>query len=132
MKNPFRKPGVPVNPSSDDDFVVARKVAVSDDPLKAFESHLAPFHEKPPGLDKPVLTPAQLRAGRALLDMTQEQLAADAQVAPSTIKDFEAGRRTLRNSSMDRLRRSLEDRGVHFIDGHPKLGTGVTLKSLKT
>jgi DNA-binding XRE family transcriptional regulator len=129
MKNPFRKPGVPINPSADDDIVGGRRAAAPDDLLKSLSFQLADNPEKPlVARTIPQVTPAQLRAARALLDLTQEQLAADAQVAPSTIKDFEAGRRTLRNSSMDRLRRALEDQGVNFIDGHPKLGTGVTLK----
>jgi DNA-binding XRE family transcriptional regulator len=128
MKNSFRQPGVPIKTSADDGIVGSRKLASSNEVLRALEPQFAPFHEKPPGTDTPVLTPAQLRAGRALLDMTQEKLAGHAQVAESTIKDFESGRRTLRNSSMDRLRRALEDLGVTFIDGHPKLGTGVTLK----
>jgi transcriptional regulator with XRE-family HTH domain len=46
-------------------------------------------------MDDDVIIPAQIRGGRALLGWSQEQLAAEANVALSTVRDTENGRRAL-------------------------------------
>ncbi|WP_142519488.1 helix-turn-helix transcriptional regulator [Pseudorhizobium endolithicum] len=70
------------------------------------------------------LTPALCRAARALLDWTQEELAARSLVSRSTIRDFEGNRHGLHRSTAAQLVRALEEGGVVFgpIEGH---GTGV-------
>jgi transcriptional regulator with XRE-family HTH domain len=60
------------------------------------------------------LTPAQIRAARALLNWTQSELAARAQVARKTVADYEGGRRKLQRRTLDDLGRALEDGGVIF------------------
>ena len=65
--------------------------------------------------------------GRALLDMTQPQLAKAASFGLSTIVDFEKGRREVSEQAVDRLRRTLEAAGVEFIEENGG-GPGVRLK----
>ncbi|MGD9806460.1 MAG: helix-turn-helix domain-containing protein [Hyphomicrobiaceae bacterium] len=71
------------------------------------------------------ITPEQCRAGRALIDWTQERLAEAAGVGLSTCKDLESGKRTPRRISMRALRKALEDAGVEFLgDGAQSEGGG--------
>lgn len=62
------------------------------------------------------MNPAQSRAARALLDITQPELAAMASVSPSTLRDFEAGRRTPIANNLAAIRTALESAGVEFIN----------------
>jgi transcriptional regulator with XRE-family HTH domain len=63
-----------------------------------------------------MLTPEQCRAARALLDWTQEELAARAQVSRSTIRGFENGMHHLHRSSAAVIRQALEAAGVVLLD----------------
>jgi predicted transcriptional regulator len=64
------------------------------------------------------MTPAQCRAARALIDMTQAELAGAAIVPPTLVADYEAGSVTPRRAAdVEALRRALERAGVDFIDG---------------
>ena len=63
------------------------------------------------------MTPAQCRAARALIDMTQAELAGAAIVPPTLVADYEAGSVTPRAADVEALRRALERAGVEFIDG---------------
>jgi transcriptional regulator with XRE-family HTH domain len=74
---------------------------------------------------KPVIIPAQVRAGRAMLGWSQEQLADAAGVSLSTVRDVESERRPLDTSVSDDIRRALENENVQFIGGEPKAGPGV-------
>ena len=62
------------------------------------------------------MTPAQSRAARSLLDMTQSQLAESAGLGLSTVVDFERDRRPVSDEATKALRRALEAAGVEFID----------------
>ena len=53
------------------------------------------------------MNPAQCRGARALLDMTQPQLAALAELGLSTIVDFERERRTVSEEAVDKMQRAL-------------------------
>lgn len=72
-----------------------------------------------------MLTSAQCRAGRALLDWSREQLADASMVGLRTIVDFERGARGPRRVTLDALRKALEKAGVEFLDEN---GGGVKLK----
>jgi transcriptional regulator with XRE-family HTH domain len=65
-----------------------------------------------------MITPAQCRAARALLDWTQENLAKESKVSKRTILHFEkaSGRQPLR-ISLDAIQRALEAAGVEFTNG---------------
>lgn len=64
-----------------------------------------------------MLTPALSRGARGILDWTQEQLAKKANVSLSTVKDFEAGRRTPIANNLEALQRALEAAGLEFTNG---------------
>jgi predicted transcriptional regulator len=63
------------------------------------------------------MTPAQRRAGRALIDMTQAELARHAVVTPSIVAGYESGLMTPRPANLKAIREALEKAGVEFIDG---------------
>ena len=71
------------------------------------------------------ITPDQCRGARALLQMTQEQLAASSGVSLRTISHFEKGERTLIPANNAALRRAFEEAGVEFI---PENGGGVGVR----
>jgi DNA-binding XRE family transcriptional regulator len=61
------------------------------------------------------MTPAQCRAGRALLDMTQTELAEAASLGLSTVVDFEKERRDVSQAAVGKMRRALEMAGIEFL-----------------
>jgi transcriptional regulator with XRE-family HTH domain len=63
------------------------------------------------------MTPAQCRAGRALLDWTQPKLAGAACLGLSTIVDFERGRRALSIPAVAAIQTTLESAGIEFTNG---------------
>ena len=75
----------------------------------------------------PMITPAQSRAARGLLDWSQQQLADTAQLGLSTVRDFEKGRRTPYPNSLEAVRTALEAAGVIFI-AENGAGPGVRLR----
>jgi DNA-binding transcriptional regulator YiaG len=62
------------------------------------------------------ITPATCRAGRALLDMTQQELAGAARVGLSTVKAFEVGRSAPVTNNLMAMQTALEAAGVEFIE----------------
>ena len=74
-----------------------------------------------------MITQAQCRAARALLDWSREQLAETSKVGLRTIVDFERSARDPREVTKDALRRALESAGVEFIEENGG-GPGVRLK----
>ena len=73
------------------------------------------------------MTPAQSRAGRALVDLTQPALAQSAGLGLSTVVDFERNRRPVSATAVRAMRTALEARGVVFIDENGE-GPGVRLR----
>jgi transcriptional regulator with XRE-family HTH domain len=73
------------------------------------------------------MTPAQSRAARSLLDMTQSQLASSAELGLSTVVDFERERRPVSEEAAKALHRALEKAGIEFIDENGG-GLGVRLR----
>ena len=78
-----------------------------------------------PTYDAAMFTPHQLRAARALLDWTQEDLSREASVAVMVIKKFERDQSDPRLSSMRKLKDALEKEGIVFLDATPDRGEGV-------
>jgi DNA-binding transcriptional regulator YiaG len=72
------------------------------------------------------MTPAQCRAARALLDLTQSELARAADLGLSTVVDFEKQRRLVSEEAVKAIRRALEQSGIEFLDGDP--GPGLRLR----
>jgi transcriptional regulator with XRE-family HTH domain len=73
------------------------------------------------------ISPAQCRAARALLGMTQPALAEMACVGLSTVVDFERSRRQVSEDAMSALKNALEVAGVLFIAENGR-GPGVRLR----
>lgn len=65
---------------------------------------------------RPMMTPAQCRAARGLLGWSQQDLAAKAGVARSTVAEFEQGRLMPRRANMTAMREAMELEGVEFLD----------------
>jgi len=61
------------------------------------------------------ITPAQCRAGRALVELDQAELAERANVSRNVVVDFEKGRRTPTSNNLAAIRAALEVAGVEFI-----------------
>jgi transcriptional regulator with XRE-family HTH domain len=68
------------------------------------------------------LTPAQSRAGRALLAWSQKELAETAGIATSTIADFERGHRRPVPQNAEAIRSALEKAGISFRAGGAVIG----------
>ena len=68
------------------------------------------------------ITPGQCRAARALLDITQPELAEAAGLGLSTIVDFEKSRRDVSRAAVHAMQRALEKAGIQFIRGNGGLG----------
>jgi transcriptional regulator with XRE-family HTH domain len=76
------------------------------------------------------LTPATCRAGRGLVDWSQDQLAKASRVGLSTVRNFEAGRSAPMTNNLEAIRRALEAAGVEFIPENGG-GAGVRLRKRK-
>ncbi|MDE2165120.1 MAG: helix-turn-helix transcriptional regulator [Alphaproteobacteria bacterium] len=74
------------------------------------------------------LTRAQCRAARALLGITQVQLAHKSGVSLRTIASFEAKEHDPIPANLAAMRRALESSGVIFLDSNGE-GPGVRLKA---
>ncbi len=70
---------------------------------------------------------SQCRAARALIGMTQPDLARAASVGLSTIVDFERERRAVSDTAVAAIRTALESAGVVFLAENGG-GAGVRLK----
>lgn|SRR5262249_22621182 len=81
-----------------------------------------------------VLTPKQLRAARAMVGWSREDLAEKSGVSAITTKQFENGDTDPRLSTLHKWRRALEAAGVMFIDPNAlsaEGGAGVRLRAGK-
>jgi transcriptional regulator with XRE-family HTH domain len=73
------------------------------------------------------MRPAQCRAARALLNITQPELAKLAGLGLSTVVDFEKGRRQVSLAGVETIQRALRRAGIEFIDENVG-GLGVRLR----
>jgi transcriptional regulator with XRE-family HTH domain len=73
------------------------------------------------------MTPAQCRAARALLRITQSQLARAAKLGLSTVVDFEKERRLVSQEAVRAIQTALERAGIEFMDEND-VGQGLMLR----
>lgn len=73
------------------------------------------------------ITAEQCRGARALLDVTQPELALAAALGLSTVVDFEKSRRAVSKGAIQAIRVALERAGVEFIEENGG-GLGVRLR----
>jgi transcriptional regulator with XRE-family HTH domain len=73
------------------------------------------------------MTPAQCRGARALLGMTQPELAQEAGLGLSTIVDFEKMRRQVSDEAIKAIQSALTRAGIEFIKENGG-GPGVRLR----
>ena len=73
------------------------------------------------------MSPAQSRAGRALLNWSQEQLAEKASVSVTTLRNYERGATAPMTNNLNAIRAALEAAGVVFIPENGG-GAGVRLR----
>lgn len=69
-----------------------------------------------------------LRAGRALLGLSQEELAALAGLSRQILIRIEKGEQNVLVESIEKVRAALEAGGVFFIEGSPDHGPGVAVR----
>ena len=74
-----------------------------------------------------MVTPAQCRAARGLLDWTQQDLAERAGVGIVTVRQLEADSNEPRRATLEVVKQALERAGVDFIDENGG-GPGVRLR----
>lgn len=74
-----------------------------------------------------MITPAQSRAARGLIEWSQEQLAEASHLGLSTVRDFEKGRRVPTHNNLLGIKTALESAGVEFIPENGG-GAGVRLR----
>jgi transcriptional regulator with XRE-family HTH domain len=75
-----------------------------------------------------MLTPATLRAARALLDWSREHLAEKSDTSAYTVKGYEARGTDPKFGTVQKWRRALEAAGVEFQEESETSGPGVRLK----
>jgi predicted transcriptional regulator len=69
------------------------------------------------------ITPPQVRAARALLDWPRKELSSKSGVGLRTIVRFEAGEVRPHHSTIEKIRRALEESGIRFLES----GDGVEI-----
>ncbi|HEX8901579.1 helix-turn-helix transcriptional regulator [Vitreimonas sp.] len=77
-----------------------------------------------------MLTSGQIRAARALLDWSQQQLADESGVSLATVRRIESERGPERSTvpNRDAIQRALEKGGIIFMPKNSDGGAGVRLK----
>jgi transcriptional regulator with XRE-family HTH domain len=74
------------------------------------------------------MSPEQCRAARAWLNWSQQELAKQAKVGLSTVKDFENGSRKPIANNLNAIQRALEEGGIRPLFDKAGAPVGVTSK----
>lgn len=76
------------------------------------------------------MTPAQCRAAKGLINMSQRDLAKDSELSISTVVDFERERRVVAPASIGAMRVTLEEAGAVFFEEND-YSSGVALRKVE-
>lgn len=71
---------------------------------------------------------AQIKAGRTLVECSQEELAKDAGIGLTSLREIEAQKRPADTAAVSKIRAALENKGVYFMASGPDHGPGVCLR----
>jgi predicted transcriptional regulator len=74
-----------------------------------------------------MITPAQIRGARAMLELTQVDLANASGISKASILDIETARTKPKSSTLSSIQRALEEAGIVFVEGNGG-GPGVRLR----
>lgn len=77
-----------------------------------------------------MITPAQIRGARAMLNLTQAQLASSAGISTTGLNNIERGAADPKASTLKAIQQALEDSGIVFQDDGAMVdgGPGVRMK----
>lgn len=75
-----------------------------------------------------MITPMQIKLARTALGLGVRELAAVAEIAPSTIHRFETDKGSMHSRTLDRVQQVLEERGIIFISADDSAGPGIRTK----
>lgn len=75
-----------------------------------------------------MITPLQIKLARTALGLGVRDLAAAAEIAPSTIHRFETDKGSMHSRTLDRVQQVLEERGIIFISADENAGPGIRVK----
>jgi transcriptional regulator with XRE-family HTH domain len=75
-----------------------------------------------------MITPMQIKLARTALGLGVRDLAAAAEIAPSTIHRFETDKGSMHSRTLDRVQQVLEERGIIFISADDSAGPGIRIK----
>jgi predicted transcriptional regulator len=76
-----------------------------------------------------IMTPLQMKLARTALGLGVRELAAAAEVAPSTVQRFESGKGDMHSRTLDKVQQVLEEGGVIFIGADANGGPGIRIRS---
>lgn len=77
------------------------------------------------------MTPEQCRAARGWLGWSQQQLADNAHVGLSTVRDFEAKRRQPITNNIAAMQKALEDAGIDLMFRNDGSASGITARDVR-
>lgn len=79
-------------------------------------------------MSKTAIVAAQIRAGRALVECSQEELSKAAGVGLTSLREIEAQKRPADTAVVSKIRDALENKGVYFVPSGQDYGPGVSLR----
>lgn len=83
-------------------------------------------------IDMSILLASQCRAARAMLGLSQKELAQKAEVGSRTLADFETGTRSPHPRTLKAIRETLYSLGIIFLEAEGGLGPGLRLSCEKS